>query len=253
MIEIKSPTHTLRLFAGHLQWSDVFRVVMYCSYRGDKSRIPFFYSIDKGASCETDLRPSLTEIMAKMKSNTRNEIRRAEREECRFAIDDGFDEFIPFYNAFCDSKGYGDHVSRARLSKFKNILVTRVVCGDDTLAMHVTQLDPTGKIAILVLSGSQRLGKGVNTKLIGWGNRYLHFKELEWLKEHGYETYDWSGVCLDPHNPQHTIGQFKLSFGGTLVESWTLKSPLYAFLEKTRDLFRRLRNKWYSLRMQGRI
>lgn len=241
MIETKSSTHTIRLFADRLHWADIFRVVMYCSYRGDKSRIPFFYSINKGSSCETDLRPSMDEIMAKMKSNTRNEIRRAEREGCRFVIDDGFEEFIPFYNAFCDSKGYDDHVSRARLSKFKNILVTRVVCGDDILAMHVTQLDSIGKIALLILSGSQRLGGSVNTKLIGWGNRYLHFKELEWLKEHGYEIYDWSGVCIDPNNPQHSIGQFKLSFGGTLVESWTLKSPLYAFLEKVRDLLRMLR------------
>ena len=239
MIETKSFTHTVRLFADSLSWSDIFRVVMYCSYRGDKAKIPFFYSIDKGTSCQTDLRLSLEELMGKMKSNTRNEIRRAEREGCRFVIDKDASEFISFYNSFCDSKGFHDHVSARRLSKFKNLLITRVVCGDTVLAMHATQLDPAGKVALLILSGSQRLDANADKKLIGWGNRFLHFKELEWLKNNGYEMYDWSGVCLDPDNPQHTIGQFKLSFGGELVDSWTLKSPLYALLEYAQSVIRR--------------
>ena len=174
-----------------------------------------------------------------MKSNTRNEIRRAEREGCRFEIDKDASDFIPFYNSFCDSKGFPDYVNARRLSKFKSLLITRVVCGDTVLAMHATQLDPVGKIALLILSGSQRLDVGANSKLIGWGNRYLHFKEIEWLKQQGYETYDWSGVCLDPNNPQHTIGQFKLSFGGEVVDSWTLKSPLYVLLEHARSVIRR--------------
>lgn len=240
MIETKSFTHTVRLFADSLRWTDIFRVVMYCSYRGDKEKIPFYYSIDKGASCETDLRLPLDELMGMMKSNTRNEIRRAEREGCRFVIDKDFSDFIPFYNSFCDSKGFHDYVSHRRMAKFHNLLVTRVVCGDVVLAMHVTQLDPVGKVALLILSGSQRLDAGANTKLIGWGNRFLHFKELEWLKSQGYELYDWSGVCLDKNNPQYSIGQFKLSFGGRIVDSWTLKSPLFVFLEKCRHFARTL-------------
>lgn len=239
MIETKSITHTIRLFAKSLSWTDLFKVVMYCSYRGDKEKIPFYYFVDKGNSCQTDLRLSLEELMGKMKSNTRNEIRRAEREGCRFVIDKDASDFIPFYNSFCDSKGFPDHVSTRRLSKFKNLMISRVVCGDVVLAMHATQLDPVGKIALLILSGSQRLDSGANSKLIGWGNRYLHFKELEWLKQQGYETYDWSGVCLDPNNPQHTIGQFKLSFGGELVDSWSLKSPLYVLLENLRSFIKR--------------
>ena len=46
MIETKSITHTIRLFAKSLSWTDLFKVVMYCSYRGDKEIIPFYYFIE---------------------------------------------------------------------------------------------------------------------------------------------------------------------------------------------------------------
>ena len=236
MIETKSLTHTIRLFAHSLRWTDLFRPVMYCSYCGDIAEVPFYYVKCKGNSCITDLRLALDELLGKMKSNTRNEIRRAEREGCSFAVADGYDEFIPFYNAFCNSKGFADHVSSARLGKFKSLLVTKAMHCKDVLAMHVTQLDEEGKTAVLILSGSQRLDENADRKLIGWGNRFLHFKDMAYLKEQGYETYDWSGVCLDPNDPRYPIGQFKLGFGGEIVDSWTLKSPLYAILEKIRNL-----------------
>lgn len=236
MIETRSITHIVRLFARELKWTDFFAPVMYCSYQGDKAAIPFFYSIDKSCSCCTDLTLPMDEILKTMKSNTRNEIRRAEKEGCEFAIDSDTSEFVTFYNAFCDSKGFPDYVSNARLSKFKNLLITRITRDDELLAMHATLLDSLGKIALLILSGSQRLDRGVDKKLIGWGNRYLHYKELEWLKSQGYETYDWSGVCLDENDPRYSIGQFKLSFGGKIVDSWTLKSPLYRLFEKAKNI-----------------
>lgn len=243
MIETKSLSHTVRLFATSLCWTDLFKPVMYCSYHGDLKKIPFWYKKEKGHSCVTDLKLSLDELLGKMKSNTRNEIRRAEREGCAFAVEDGVQNFIPFYNSFCDSKGFADQVSEARLGKFKHLLVTKSMKGETVLAMHVTQLDPIGKTALLILSGSQRLDADADQKLIGWGNRFLHYKDLEWLKAQGYEIYDWCGVCLDPNDPRYSIGQFKLGLGGTVVESWTLRTPLYVFLERAHDLVRKLRSK----------
>lgn len=231
MIETKAWTHTIRLFADSVKWTDIFRVVMYCSYRGDKKKIPCWFSIVKGMSAVTDLKMQMVDILGKMKSNTRNEIRRAEKEGCEFAINNDVAKFIPFYNAFCKSKGFPDYVSMGRLSKFKNLLITSVSHGGSILAMHATQLDPASKTALLILSGSQRLDAGVDKKMIGWGNRYLHYKDLELLKAQGYEVYDWSGVCMDPSDPRYSIGQFKLSFGGDVVDAWTLKSPMYRLLE----------------------
>jgi len=231
MIEIKSITHTVRLFATKLRMLDLVAPVMYCSYRGDKNRIPFYYKIIKGDSCFTDLTVSMDDMLVSMKSNTRNEIRRAEREGCVFSIVNDMDEFIPFYNDFCASKNLSDYVNRSRLAKYGDrLLLTKVMHNGVVLAMHANIIDPESGLALLILSSSQRLAEGVDRKLIGWGNRFLHFKELEYLKEKGYKIYDWSGVCLDKDNPCYSIGQFKLGFGGKMIDSWTLESPIYVFL-----------------------
>lgn len=241
MIEIKAKTHTLRMFAQDLPFSDVFKIILYTSYAGDKTKIPFYYSIVKGMSASTDLTLPMDELLKKMKSNTRNEISRAEREGCTFEVVSDFEEFIPFYNDFCSSKGLDDYTSKGRMAKYEKVLITKAVHNGDILAMHANVLDEKSKIAFLLYSCSKRLDAGVDRKMIGWGNRFLHYKELEYIKQLGYMAYDWSGVCVDENNPQHTIGQFKLSFGGELVESWSLKTPLFALLEGVRNFVIRFR------------
>ena len=236
MIEIKSRTHTIRLFADKLRASDVFKLVLYCGYRGDIKKIPWYYTVTKGASCYTDLTQSMDEIKSLMKSNTRNEIRRAEREGCLFSIIESNHEFIPYYNGFCRDKGLNDFTSDSRMRKYKKVLITKASHDNEVLAMHANILDDVSKTALLLYSCSRRLKGDVDRKLIGWGNRFLHYKDIEYLKSMGFEHYDWSGVCMDPNDPRYSIGQFKLSFGGSLIESWTVKSPLYAYLEKLRNL-----------------
>lgn len=239
MIEARSFTHTIRIFATKVHWTDLFRPVAYFNYCGDPTGIPFWYQKSKDHSCVTDLRLPMEELLGRMKSNTRNEIRRAVREGCSFSVVTDYGEFIPFYNDFCKNKGFADHVSVARLRKFPKLLITKSMKDGKILAMHATQLDPENNIAILILSGSQRLDDNADRKLIGWGNRYLHYKDLEWLKNHGYNRYDWSGVCLDPDDSRYSIGQFKLSFGGDIVDSWTLRTPLYVILEHVRNMMKK--------------
>ena len=244
MIEIKSITHTVRLFASRLSVLDLFFPVMYCSYRGDKSKIPSYYKVIKGDSCFTDLTVGMDAVLASMKSNTRNEIRRAEREGCVFSVVDDMNEFIPFHNDFCASKNLPDYVNRSRLAKYGDrLLLTKVSHNGIVLAMHANIIDSESKMALLILSSSLRLAECVDRKMIGWGNRFLHFKELEYFKDNGYETYDWSGVCLDPNDPRYSIGQFKLGFGGKIIDSWTLESPMYSFLVWFRSKIRSLRKR----------
>ena len=244
MFEVNSLTHTNRYFADKLSWLDIFRPIQYFSYRGDVKTIPWFYKVTKGTSCQTDLTASMDDIFLLMKSNTRNEIRRAQRENIEFALVDNPDEFISYYNAFCVSKGLKDFCSRARLAKFGELLMTKAVHGTETLSMHVNVLNSESKIAFLMFSCSQRLDGDADKKKIGWANRFLHYKELEYLKGMGYTCYDWSGVCTDPNNPQYSIGQFKLSFGGKMVDSIVLRTPLFCLLNLVRKFF-------FSVRMCG--
>lgn len=241
MIEIISKTHVQRLFATKTQFSDLFKAVVYFGFKGRVDDIPFYFSKHKGESCETDLTLSIEEIMGLMKSNTRNEVRRAEKENCTFEIENDIDAFVKFYNDFCDSKGLNDYTNRARLTKYQEVLITKCIHDGQVVAMHANILDRNSKVALLLFSCSQRFDAGIDKKLIGWGNRYLHFKDMEYLKNQGFTKYDWSGTCSDPEDERYTISQFKLSFGGTPVDSWTLRSPIFVAMEKIRDLVVRFR------------
>lgn len=241
MIEIKSKTHTLRLFADCLQWTDLFKLVMYSGYRGDKARIPWYYKVVKGNSCETDLTQPMEVLLDAMKSNTRNEIRRAIKEGCTFSLVESLDEFVPFYNSFCSSKGLADFTSKSRMLKYPKLLLTKALHNGQVLAMHANVLDEGSKVAFLLYSCSQRLDANVDKKLIGWGNRFLHYKDMEFMKDQGYTIYDWSGVCMDPENPKYSIGQFKLAFGGKPIESYVLTTPLFAVLEGFRNFLVKFR------------
>lgn len=237
MIEIVNKLHIQRLFATELPISDLWKPVYYAGYEGDPSKIPFYYKKIKGETAISDLSKPLDVLVSEMKSNTRNEIRRAEREGIGFEADCSYDDFIPFYNAFSESKGLKDRVSIQRLCKYnKNnkTIITKAYHNDTILAMHATVVNFEQKLSFLLFSCSPRLDADVDKKMIGWGNRYLHYKDFEYLKALGIETYNWSGVCTDPKDECYSIGQFKLSFGGELKTSIVLETPLYVVLTELR-------------------
>ena len=241
MIEIVNKFHTQRLFATSLKTSDLWRAVYYAGYRGDVAKIPFYYKVVHGHSAVSDLRNSMEDLVGLMKSNTRNEIRRAEREGIDFSSDVSFEEFVPYYNAFCESKGLDDRVTVSRLAKYDKTVITKASYQGEVLAMHATVVNIEQKMAFLLFSCSPRLDAGVDKKLIGWGNRFLHYKDFEYLKTLGIETYDWSGICPDPEDPRYSIGQFKLSFGGKLIDSYVLRTPLYCLMESARNMIYKIK------------
>jgi len=236
MLEVKAWTHINRYFATTLRVSDLFLPVQYLSYRGPVEEIPCYYFVTKAHSCYSDLSVDMDTILKSMKSNTRNEIRRAIKEGCEFNIVNDVDNFISFYNDFCASKNLNDYTSRNSISKYKNVLITSASLKGEVLAMHANVFDSEHGVAFLMFSCSKRLDCNVDKKLIGWANRFLHFKDLEYLKQNGCLHYDWSGVCIDPNDERYTIGQFKLAFGGKLIESIVLRTPLFAMLEYVRDV-----------------
>jgi len=241
MLEVKSRFFKNRYFATKLSWLDIFHAIHYFNYLGGREHIPWYYSKKVGVSCVSDLTLGIDKVMAGMKSNTRNEIRRAIKEGCTFDIDDDVDAFVPYYNDFCRSKGLNDYTSKARIQKYKDILSTRVEHNGIVLARHINILDKIGKNAFLMFSCSPRLEENVDRRLIGWANKFLHYKDLEWLANAGFEKYDWSGICLDENDERYSIGQFKLSFGGVITHPLMLRTPLYWLFERFRTMIMYIR------------
>lgn len=246
MIEIKNKFHIQRLFATSIGRMDFLKAVYYAGYRGDIIKIPFYYIVTHGNSAISDLTLSIEELLNQMKSNTKNEIRRAVKEGIDFTANVDFEEFVPFYNSFCESKGLDDIVTIPRLLKYDKTIITKTSINGQPLAMHATVVSKEQKLAFLLFSCSQRFDSGVDKKMIGWANRYLHYKDFEFLKSIGVETYDWSGVCIDPNDPRYSIGQFKMSFGGKLIDSPSFYTPMYGMLLLCRNFligFKRLLKK----------
>ena len=65
--------------------------------------------------------------------------------------------------------------------------------------------------------------------------------DMQHLKSCGCDYYDWSGVCVDPDDPRYPIGAFKLSMGGTLIQSPLMKTPLYRLCEILRSAVARVK------------
>ena len=194
-------------------------------------RIPSWYIVTKGHTATTDLTLSWDEIYSRMKSNTRNEVKRAIKEGVVVECNYDYASFVPFYNEFCDSKGLDLKINEHTLSKYDRMLITIARKDETILCMHAIVLDKQDCVAMLFYSCSKRLSGDVDKKLIGWANRLLHYKELEMFKKQGYKKYEWHSLVTDPSHPNYSIGQFKLSFGGELHETVSVRTPLFVFMK----------------------
>ena len=172
-----------------------------------------------------DLRKSEEELLQDCKSNTRNEVRRAIREEFFFEPVASKVDFVEFYNKFAEEKNI-EQISLSHLNKYgPNILLYQSGKNGVVMTMHATMVDPESKFSMLLYSASVRLDQGVDKKDVGFSNRFLHYREFVEFKSLGYETYDFCGVCIDPNDKaRYSIGQFKSSFGGTETDTLMLFS-----------------------------
>lgn len=230
MIEVRNKLYTQRFFAHKLSWKDLFSAVTYTQYEGNI--IPFWYKKRRRNTITLDLSVGLDAVFANMKSNTRNEIKRAEREGCSFELNHDYQTFVHMYNSFRRSKGLPDDLDVHTVSKYDGMVIAVSKCNNTILAMHATVINLKDKEAMLLYSCSPRLDENVDRKLIGWGNRYLHYKEFEYMIQNGIERYEWNGVCIDPDDKErYNIGLFKQGFGGTTKPSVHLKTPLFVFMK----------------------
>lgn len=237
MIEVKNKLYIQRLLAKKLFKWDWCKAVTYTQFLGD-AKIPFWYKQVHGETVTLDLSRSMEEIYFCMKSNTRNEIKRAIKEGCTFEINNDFEAFVSFYNDFSKSKNLDSFINVHTLTKYDGMTITCSKSNNGVvLAMHATVINKKDKEAMLFYSCSQRLNPSLDKRLIGWGNRFLHYKEFELFKQMGIERYEWNGVNTNKENSaQYNISLFKLGFGGEVVESLSLRTPLFLLLKRMQKI-----------------
>ncbi len=179
-------------------------------------------ALEASQTCVVDLSKTEQELLDAVKSSCRYEIRRAEKEKATAeiiaepAVEQGKD-LIRSYNAFAAKKGLAALVPGGRLDRLlesKCVTLTRAFDKDrNEIVTHVYVHDSAW---VRLLYSYHNLNFNEES-LRGYSNRFLHCRDLIYLKSAGYRLYDFGGFNMAKHPG---ISQFKLAFGGSVVKNY---------------------------------
>lgn len=181
--------------------------------------------LEKVCTLTSDLTEPVEVLLNRMKKSVKYEINRSEKEQeitCEyftaihlFSNKLILEDFKLAYYDFCIKAGNSKlkkayHHKRV-LAYIDNecILISKAsFCNGNVWHMYVWYQSN----AVLVYSFSDYRNQEVNKELAGRANKYLHYKDMLYLKDHKCTIYDWGNVTkFENYNG---IDKFKSSFGG---------------------------------------
>lgn len=200
----------------------------------------------KQYSLITSLTDDEQDIFRKIRKNARYEIKRSERENCKFDVlrgsqinDDLLQKFAYTYTKMYASKG---------MKRTFNYRLMNACIEEDCVAITVGYHDDIPMVyhSYLFDNNVARLYQSCSLfrdnsdkdepKNVGMVNRALHWNDIMYFKKNSCTQYDWGGISsLD--SPRG-IDVFKQGFGGEPVEYYNYSLPLnikgkvYWFLKK---------------------
>lgn len=215
-----------KYYSAGVDARDMFRLSVY--YQARAERKPFGFVSKPFYTIVNSLKVPEEEIFRGFTSTVRNEIRRCERENVRWALMEDLAEFRRFHNEFAAAKG-AYAADKGLIDGYKERLtVTCAEQGGRVLAAHAYLCDREAGVVRLLLSSNIRLTERVDANLVGRANKFLHFKDMVHFKVNGYATYDFGGFAYNTKDRfRHGINTFKQSFGGELVQNVDYQSWLY--------------------------
>lgn len=175
-----------------------------------------------------DLTLSEEEIYNRISKNYRYEIRRAEKEGILYSIIDKTypnlkEEIILLkrtYERMFQAKGMNHRFNLKLVEeglKKDNVLITKAYNPQDERCFiyHAYLID--GQNAMLMYSTSTLADMEDKElmNMVGWANKYLHWKDMCFFKASDYKRYEWGGIG----NPENLSGiaKFKKMFGGEVI------------------------------------
>ncbi|MCI9217899.1 MAG: hypothetical protein HFG95_12735 [Dorea sp.] len=195
-----------------------------CKYEPDTTFI-----LNKQYTLLNDLSKSEEELQNSIKKNCRYEIRRAEREEATFQVYTDFntakkqnviDNFENTYNEMFKSKQLSLQFNRRLVeSAFKSkqciITVSQIPLYENIAVYHAYLMDEENAMLMYSASSIWCNNNKEVVNCIGRMNKFLHWKEMQWLKEKKVKRLEWGGIS-SPVKP-NGIDKFKMEFGGNTV------------------------------------
>lgn len=171
-------------------------------------RVPF-------PSLVIDLKNSEDDIFARFKKNTRNEIRRSFREDVEFNIFPDTLKGLRLHSKYFKENNLG-RVSIDRFVDSPNIIITTAKFNSLFLSIHVYIFSEDKDIFRLLFSSTLPQKYGVDSRIVGWANKGLHWHDIKYAKDMKFAIYDLGGVPTGTNLEKkiERINQFKRSFGG---------------------------------------
>ncbi|MBI4847200.1 MAG: hypothetical protein HY808_01295 [Nitrospirae bacterium] len=182
-----------------------------------------------------DLTISPEGLLLQCRKNTKYEIKRAEKEGIRFEIESNPDFFIKFYLSFASSKSTAKEIVEGGIDDIPiykgNLVITKAVFDNEVLVMHSYVVDKECRRVRLLHTASlfRDVDNVQRRNLTGRANRFLHFQDMLYFKENGFDIYDMGGYAYNTDDEElKRINEFKDSFGGEVAEeSIYISFPLY--------------------------
>jgi len=216
----------LKFFERHPIVSDAWKFVLYSHLLDAESTFGFISK--KAYTLQHDLTCSEEEILGNIKSRFRTYIRNAEKRGITFEIEDDYHHCVTYFNEFARRKKLVPITVKKLESYGDNIVITKAVKNNQTLALHINIIDAKEKMAMLLHSASERLADPTNHNLVGIANKYLHYQDMLYFKKRALVLYDFGGYGKDSENKEVAgIAQFKKSFGGRVVKVYSSISVPY--------------------------
>lgn len=172
-----------------------------------------------------DLNIDLKVIISKFSKTIRNEVHRAEKVNIKQFIIDSYDQenelfYIKMEKVY--EKMFKEKGQRRKLNlslirsglKNKNIIITVAKNEDDEILVYHVYLHDKKNVLLLYSTSYSNRDKD-KAKIIGWANKFLHYKDIEYFKFKKYTNYEWGGI-KNPEQP-NGIDKFKMGFGGEIV------------------------------------
>lgn len=241
MIRYYKKFYFIKVYENWFQYkyrlSNVFGLNVYWHVKKqDRKTIPATRFISH--TIELDLNQETDAINAGFSKQIRQQARIAETEgiNCSFNITD-IDTFVEFFNDFARKKNT-NLVSRRRMEEFgEGIKLSFALYNGELLAAHSYLVDKEAGIVRHHHAATRRLDDQIDRNLIGRANKYLTVKNIHHFKEEGYKTFDFGGYARDTTDESlKGINNYKLLFGGTVVESVNYFSYGYWLLKKLSKL-----------------
>lgn len=181
-------------------------------------------------------------LLARMKRDTRYEIRRAEREGFIYDFFSGsdaavFKEFCDYYDEFARQKNQ-PRMRRPWLSLLAEsgaLNLTRIATpAGDTLVWHGYHCSSQRATLLYSASIFRDDESSAHRNLVGRANRYQHWLDILRFKAQGLSIYDLGGWYEGAEDQKRlSINRFKEEFGGNIVHNYicerasTLKGSLF--------------------------